>query len=356
MASFCEVFERKEKKYRLSAQQYKQILAALAGHMQADAFGNTEVSSLYFDTPHWELIERSLDKPLYKEKLRMRRYNAQDVQAESGSQDAKCNRTVTFCETSSAQKQDAECNRTVTFSDAQTNIQGNTQTDEQTNAQGNSQTNTQSDRVFIELKKKFKGIVYKRRLSCSDAAARAYFAGMPYEQACSKFPLENAEQAQDSLKPRSLQIAREIDAFRTRYEQLTPSMVIICNRAAYAPISADEEGLRITFDTNLRYENKRARHAATSAILAPGEAIMEIKSAGALPLWLTSTLTQLCIFPCSFSKYGTAYSLCIGNASVNPSSRAVGAARGSFSSVAGTYRKVEGAHQQGRQKEKRAVA
>lgn len=72
MASFTDTFERKEVKYRLNAKQYREVLDALAGRMAADEYGRTRITSLYFDTPTRDLIARSLEKPLYKEKLRVR--------------------------------------------------------------------------------------------------------------------------------------------------------------------------------------------------------------------------------------------------------------------------------------------
>lgn len=164
MTSYQEVFERKEVKYRLDAAQRHAMLAALEGRMAVDDYGTTSIVSRYFDTPDRALIERSLDKPLYKEKLRVRSYG----------------------------------------------IPG------------------EDDQVFVELKKKYQGIVYKRRVGCSYAAARAYMGGMPYEQACREFPLPDPILAEASLSSRSLQIAREIDAFKERYAPLRASMVTIC--------------------------------------------------------------------------------------------------------------------------------
>mgnify|MGYP003099679690 CR=1 FL=1 len=76
MATFTDVFERKEVKYRLSARQAEEMRRALAGRLAPDEYGRTSVRSLYLDTPERALIERSLDKPLYKEKLRLRSYGA----------------------------------------------------------------------------------------------------------------------------------------------------------------------------------------------------------------------------------------------------------------------------------------
>ena len=74
MTSYQEAFERKEVKYRLDAAQRSAMLTALEGRMAVDDYGTTSIVSRYFDTPDRALIERSLDKPLYKEKLRVRSY------------------------------------------------------------------------------------------------------------------------------------------------------------------------------------------------------------------------------------------------------------------------------------------
>ena len=42
-------------------------------------------------------------------------------------------------------------------------------------------------------------------------------------------------------------------------------------------------------------------------ILDPNKYIMEIKTLGSLPLWFTKILTELKIYPKSFSKYGNIY-------------------------------------------------
>ena len=114
MATSGDTFERKEKKYLVSLAQAQAIKRGLAAHMRPDDYGVTRIDSLYLDTPDHSIICRSLEKPLYKEKLRIRSYGA--------------------------------------FSEAQI--------------------------VYVELKKKFKGIVYKRRVRMSAQGARAYLSGM----------------------------------------------------------------------------------------------------------------------------------------------------------------------------------
>lgn len=254
MATFTDVFERKEVKYRLSARQGEHMRRALAGRMAPDEFGRTSVRSLYLDTPERALIERSLDKPLYKEKLRLRSYGAP----------------------------------------------------------------IDNGLVFVEVKKKFKGIVYKRRVGCSYAAARAYLGGMPYGDACARFPLVDPCAASESCAPRSLQIAAEIDQFALRHAPLVPSMLIRCERVAYAPVLDPLTGqppsdvpfdLRITFDERIAYRDLFALGDAFP-LLCAGEAVMEVKSSGPFPLWLVGALDVCRAYPASFSKYGAAYRAC----------------------------------------------
>lgn len=293
-AAYTEVFERKEMKFRVSAAQREAVQRALAGRMTVDSFGSTRILSLYLDTPRRDIIARSVEKPLYKEKLRVRSYGmpAEDT-----------------------------C-------------------------------------VFVELKKKFKGIVYKRRVGISRAAAQAWLStsvagasmgmGMGYEQAVRSFPLPKESLQQKALSARSLQIAREIDAFVARSVQggaacLEPSMLIACNRVAWKPEPAMTvdgldacpqadvpETLRITFDSALGYRDYQSAGGASGASAAAGvgaasvdpwgknalvtqeilpadESIMEIKCSGALPLWLVRILSENRIYKTSFSKYGTAY-------------------------------------------------
>lgn len=266
MAQYQDVFERKEVKYVLDGAQHAAMVDALCGRMAVDTYGQTNIVSRYFDTPERLLIERSLDKPTYKEKLRVRSYG---IPAED-------------------------------------------------------------DQVFVELKKKYKGIVYKRRVGCSYAAARAYMGGATYEEACAAYPLPDPVLAEASFAPRSLQIAREIDAFRRRWSPLRASMITVCDRTAFAPVSLGDEGagsdvpptLRITFDENVGYrdlfEEERIVSAADCLIapadfarpkplLPAGAAIMEVKCAGPFPLWLTRALDACAAYPSSFSKYGAAY-------------------------------------------------
>ncbi|WP_139651023.1 polyphosphate polymerase domain-containing protein [Raoultibacter phocaeensis] len=259
MSTYSDVFARKEMKYRLSAKQHRCLLAAVEEHMELSEYGFSQVRSLYFDTPEYAIIERSLDKPLYKEKLRLRTY-------------------------------------------------------------GEATDNTQA---FLEIKKKFEGIVYKRRVSMTLAAANAYLGGESYKRACMAAPLDDPLAAEQSLSRRSLQIAAEIDFFRERYERLAPSMLVICDRGAYADPLASE--LRITFDAGIVADStaKSIRLTEDSEpLIEPGEVIMEVKNAGPLPTWLVDALSAARAFPQSFSKYGAAYLSLVGNQSLRTEAEA----------------------------------
>lgn len=224
MAEINYIFKRTEKKYILSMPQYNALLNSAAPYLQPDAFGESTVMSLYFDTPSRQLIRNSLEKPLYKEKLRLRSYGVP----------------------------------------------------------------SDGTPVFLELKKKFKGTVYKRRI---------------------RLPLEQARiYAQQGILPEDSQIMREIDALQRFYGPLIPSVLISCRRTAY--FCVQEPHLRLTFDMDIRYRENDLllEHGPGGTVILPEETcLLEIKALGAMPLWLAEALNRLSIFPVSFSKYGTAY-------------------------------------------------
>lgn len=257
MANFADVFKRKEMKYLLSADQRQVMERDSSATMEVDAYGRARVTSLYYDTPERLLIERSLDKPLYKEKLRVRWYG--NIHEDG-------------------------------FPDPQT-------------------------QVFVELKKKFKGIVYKRRLSCSFAAAQAFLAGEGYLSALNAYPLADPEVQDAAYAPKSLQIASEIRAFMDRSGDLQPSMLITCERTALTPrlalgethdVSVQDE-VRLTFDENIQFRDVAANSPVWCSITEPGQAVMEIKLAGSYPRWLLDAVSHAEARPSSFSKYGQAY-------------------------------------------------
>lgn len=227
MAEIQGVFKRYEKKYLLNPQQVKLVTEKILEHMKLDQYGLSTICSLYFDTEQFDLIRRSIEKPVYKEKLRLRCYG----KSASGS-----------------------------------------------------------DTVFVELKKKFKGVVYKRRIVMSYDEATGY--------------LIRGEKA-----PAESQISREIDWFLSFYKP-RPAALVCYDRLAYYGIEDNE--FRVTFDFNVRCRRDRLDLALGDEgerIIPEGYAIMEIKTKGAMPLWLCSLLSENKIYPASFSKYGTYYKM-----------------------------------------------
>jgi SPX domain protein involved in polyphosphate accumulation len=228
------VFERTEKKYVISIAQKNELLAKIADKIRDDEFGESTIRSLYFDTDDFRLIRTSIDKPIYKEKLRLRSY--------------------------SAPKPDST--------------------------------------VFLELKKKYKGVVYKRREK------------LKYEQVNNYLSTKQL--------PKDTQIMREIDWVLKHYPSLAPRMFILYDRNAYYGIEDSE--LRITFDKNLRYRTTDLDLSSEpygDSIIGKDKCIMEIKALGAMPLWLCTALSELQIYPSSFSKYGTAYKIISQNSNTN---------------------------------------
>ena len=303
------VFKRKEKKYLLDAQARAFIEDALAGRMHIDGYGRTRVTSVYLDTPTRSVISRSLEKPRYKEKVRIRAYGEALGSALVDAFAPQC------------------CTR------AEAGSPASLWTD----------LRHASDAVFVELKKKYKGIVYKRRVETSLAAAAAWMRGLPYEDARLNYP---ASGAADAPAYGEAQIAREIEAALRRHEALAPSMAVTCMREAWTnqdetadgrrssgallvpgahltPVGDNTPELRITFDGSLEHLDLASAHlscqegAFTEArcrclwkpTLPDSFSVMEIKCEGAYPLWLVRALSDAHVYPVSFSKYGRAATL-----------------------------------------------
>lgn len=238
--SLQTVFKRYELKYILTRQQKEQVLCAMAPHMMPDAYGKTTIRNVYFDTDTYRLIRRSIEKPIYKEKLRIRSYE----QA------------------------------------------------------------TPDSRVFVELKKKYNGVVFKRRIPLAEQDAMRWIC--------------EADQP-----PKDTQISREIAYFMGLYGKLSPSVFLSYEREAYYDTNGGD--FRVTFDDHIlcRTTDMRLTHPVGGhALLDDALVLMELKCAGGIPLWMTEVLSRERIYKTSFSKYGIAYQTLIfptlGNASEQP--------------------------------------
>lgn len=229
--AYQDVFKRVEKKYLIDEEKYNQLFDRIRDYITPDKYGESTICNIYYDTPDHRLIRRSLEKPVYKEKFRIRSYGVPTKQSE----------------------------------------------------------------VFVELKKKFKGVVYKRR------------AGMTLEQ-IDGFVNEN------KLFGNHQQIEKEIQYFLHFYREVAPAMYLSYDRTAY--YVTDNPELRITFDTNITYREEELsldKGVWGTKLLNKGERVLEIKIPGAMPVWLADILADLKIYPTSFSKYGRAYLQTVNN-------------------------------------------
>lgn len=223
--AYQTVFKRYELKFLLTETQKQAVLQAMQPYMSLDKYGRTTIRNIYFDTDSYRLIRHSIDKPVYKEKLRIRSY----AKARADSS------------------------------------------------------------VFVELKKKYNSVVYKRRISLPEQDAVQWVCGGPHCR-------------QDT------QISREIDYFIRYYETLHPTVFLSYEREAY--YCKDKSDFRVTFDEHIlcRQEDiSLESDVYGTALLPPGMTLMEIKCAGGIPLWMTRVLSEERIYKTSFSKYGTAY-------------------------------------------------
>ena len=216
------IFRRQEVKFVITDAQRGQIYDFVAGRIPPDVFGKYLVQSLYFDTEHWDVIRASIDKPVFKEKLRLRCYGVPDM----------------------------------------------------------------GDTMYLELKKKLRGVVHKRRIAfpMGELAGRA---------------------VRDIAAADSSQVGRELHF----YLQAMP----VCEKAHisyHRTAFEDDTGLRVTFDTDIRFRTNMLDYAHPEGgleVLPPGLSVMEIKTLGGMPLWLAQALSGFGIYPGTYSKYGAGY-------------------------------------------------
>lgn len=223
------VFQRYELKYLLTQEQKEAVLRDMEPYMTLDRYGRTTIRNLYYDTDTYLLIRRSIEKPAYKEKLRIRSY---------------------------------------------------------------SRANPDST-AFVELKKKYRSVVYKRRISLPYAEAAAWLAG-------------------EAHPPKHTQIASEIDYFLDYYGSLHPTVFLSYEREAYS--ANDGSDFRVTFDDTIlcrQDDLSLESDAYGTPILPEGTVLMELKCSGGIPLWMTHVLSEEKLYKTSFSKYGTAYRMLI---------------------------------------------
>lgn len=219
------IFKRYELKYLLSTRQKELLLKAMEPYMALDQYGRTTIRNIYYDTDNFRLVRHSIDHPAYKEKLRVRSYSQAKPE----------------------------------------------------------------DKVFVELKKKYESVVYKRRMTISDEQASDWLGGR-------------------IALPVHSQIAEEVEYFRSYYKTLKPKVFLSYEREAFYSLSGDD--FRVTFDENILTRSEELSLGSEiygTPLLETGLILMEIKTPGGIPLWMTHFLTSQHLYKTSFSKYGTAY-------------------------------------------------
>lgn len=218
------IFRRVEKKYLINEEKYQQLIEKSKDYLDVDTYEYSTICNIYFDTDDYLLVNRSIEKPVYKEKIRLRSYGIPK----------------------------------------------------------------KNNKVFLEIKKKYKGIVGKRRISVPLKEIYIYLE-------TGKYP--NCNQ----------QIMNEIDYCFKLYN-LKPKVFLAYDRHSY--IGKENKEFRITFDKNIRSRTDDLHLEngdSGNLLLNNGEYIMEVKTLGSYPLWFSTILSNLEIYPTSFSKYGNVY-------------------------------------------------
>ena len=219
------IFQRKEIKYLLTRTQFNILIQSIRERIVEEEYHKYKICNIYYDTKNYDLFRKSCEKPPFKEKLRLRSYG----------------------------------------------------------------TPKKGDMVFLEVKKKYKGIVYKRRID---------------------LPIENAYDFIDyqSLRDKSDNInQREIVFFLERY-RLLPQVYLSYDREAY--LWKDNPDFRLTFDTNIKYrlEDVRLEDGDEGTYIFDEDyVLMEVKCLNSLPLEFTSVLNEIGAYSISFSKIGTVF-------------------------------------------------
>ncbi|SES81556.1 VTC domain-containing protein [Natronincola peptidivorans] len=231
-----EVFNRYELKYLIHHDVYVELLDALRPYLSLDANGDEEgyytVASIYYDTEDHLFHQEKMMGQPFRQKLRMRTYNKTSL----------------------------------------------------------------NDYAFIEIKKKHKGVVNKRRTLIRLKDAYSFLAEKQLGARTADLDVSNQ------------QILKEIDFLKTFY-QLKPKVLLAYERQAFQAI--DDRSIRITFDKNLRkreYNFRLENGSDGEMYVDPHVYVLEVKLSERMPLWLARILSEYRCAMQSFSKYSSCYS------------------------------------------------
>ena len=216
-----QIFRRTEIKYILSEEKIKSLMWLIEPYLKKDQYFKSTNCSVYYDSKNRYLAIHSLEKPLYKEKVRIRSYGVPKP----------------------------------------------------------------DDIVFLEIKKKYKGIGSKRRIPIKLSDLNTYLKT-------------------GRLDSNSEIIKAELDTCFKRYN-LKPTMFLAYDRTSYC--DKDDPTFRVTFDRNVRSRNtdlSLEKGDFGKQFFKNGEVVMEVKALERFPFYFVHALSKLKIYPASFSKYG----------------------------------------------------
>lgn len=219
------IFKRVEQKYILSFKEYKLLQKMIRERFNKDKYYKSKIYNIYFDNDNNDMIINSIEKPIFKDKIRVRSY---------------------------------------------------------------SEVKDDDDIVYLEMKQKYKHVVYKRRVMMTFKEYNDYI---------------NNHVISDNAG----QIMKEIDYY-INYYKVFPYMSVMYDRVSY--YSKEDENLRVTFDSNLR--SRRCNlglcdDKIDEKYFDDDMYIMEVKGINNLPKWFVDVLSTNKIYPRSFSKVGSIY-------------------------------------------------
>ncbi len=227
-------FERREKKMLIDNTQVNDFVNDILEYMTPDEYNvggePYMISNIYFDDDGDNVIRHSVSKPQFKEKLRIRSYGVPD----------------------------------------------------------------KDTKVYIEIKRKLKGIGTKRRAKLPLWQLNEYLE-------MGKHP--------DGIKYIDEQVLREIDYYRATYH-VSPKIYISYMRNAY--FGKEDKKFRLTLDkeiTTRRYDLDLSLGSYGEQLLPEGKTLLEVKFEGAVPLWFARIMSKYSLSFTPYSKYGTEFKL-----------------------------------------------
>lgn len=227
-----EVFNRVEEKYIVNENQYRKIVAFFGDNMKTDEYSSDgkfyQICNIYYDTEDNNLIRTSLMKPIYKEKIRLRSYGVPN----------------------------------------------------------------KDTKVYLDVKKKYKGVVNKRRST------------LRLKEAYEFTETREIPKLESYMNP---QVLRELK-HSLEYYDAQPKVFLSYERQAF--FGSNDSSFRLTFDKNIitRREDIGLENGIFgSKLIDDGTYIMEVKYIERMPLWFVKILRENDLQKTSFSKYGTEY-------------------------------------------------